>query len=91
MKKLNFIPFLGRVLILPADPEDVTKGGIIIPENAKKKPDLGTVVAVSSECEHVKPGDQVIHEPNLAIPLIYQGEEYSIVHEDQIMGVYEVR
>ena len=46
-------PLADRVLVEPADAEETTKGGIIIPDTAKEKPQRGTVVAVGPGKEDI--------------------------------------
>jgi chaperonin GroES len=43
---MNVKPLADRILVKPLEPEEKTKGGIIIPDNAKEKPQKGEVVAV---------------------------------------------
>lgn len=43
---MNLTPLYDRVIVRPSEPEEVTKGGIIIPDTAKEKPMQGEVVAV---------------------------------------------
>jgi len=45
----NFKPLNQRVLILPADAETMSKGGIIIPEGAKEQPQKGTILAIADD------------------------------------------
>ena len=65
MKKVNLKPLADRVLIEPAQAEEKTVGGIIIPDTAKEKPQKGTVVAVGNgkkdEPMTVKVGDTVLY------------------------------
>ena len=64
-KKLNYELYDDRVLIKPAAAEEKSKGGIIIPDTAKEKPQRGTVVAVGNGSKDhtmtVKVGDTVLY------------------------------
>jgi chaperonin GroES len=65
MAKINLKPLADRVLVEPAEAEQKTAGGIIIPDTAKEKPQKGTVVAVGNgkkdEPLTVKVGDEVLY------------------------------
>lgn len=71
MTKVNVKPLADRVLIQPAEAEQKTAGGIIIPDTAKEKPQRGTVVAVGpgkkDEPLTVKVGDLLSTE-NMQVP-----------------------
>lgn len=67
---MNLTPLHDRVIVRPAAPEEVTKGGIIIPDTAKEKPMQGEVIAIGSgkQAEDgkitalvVKVGDKVLY------------------------------
>ena len=84
-------PIADRVVIKPAAPEEKTTGGIIIPDTAQEKPQMGEVVAVGPGKEGnlptVQVGDKVLYGKYAGQELSYQGEDYLIVREDDILVV----
>ena len=84
-------PINDRVVIKPAEAEEKTKGGIIIPDTAKEKPQRGEVVAVGPGKDGnkltVKKGDVVLYGKYAGQELHYEGEDYMIMREDDILVV----
>jgi len=88
-------PLGDRVLIQPNVAEEKTQSGIIIPDNAKEKPQRGTVVAVGpGKVENgtkiemsVKDGDKVLYGKYAGTELTLDGEEYMIMRESDILGI----
>ncbi len=89
-------PLADRVIIKPAQAEERTKGGIILPDTAKEKPVIGEVVAVGPgkvsddgkkiPCE-VKVGDKVLYGKYSGTEVTVEGEEYLIMREADIFAV----
>lgn len=88
---LNITPLADRVLVAPAAAEETTKGGIIIPDTAKEKPQRGTVVAVGSgkkdEPMTVKVGDTVLYGKYAGTELAVEGVDYLMMRESDILAV----
>ena len=84
-------PINDRVVIKPNAPEEKSSGGIIIPETAKEKPQQGTVAFVGpgkSDYEMtVSKGDIVLYGKYSGTEITYQGEEYIIMREDDILVI----
>lgn len=84
-------PINDRVVVKPAPAEEKTKGGIIIPDTAKEKPQRGEVVAVGpgkdGNLMTVQVGDIVLYGKYAGQELNYNGEEYLIMREDDILVV----
>ena len=84
-------PLHDRILVRPAEAEEVTKGGIIIPDTAKEKPQKGTVVAVGNgkkdEPITVKVGDQVLYGKYSGTEINVEGKDYLIMRESDILAV----
>ena len=84
-------PINDRVVIKPAPAEETTKGGIIIPDTAKEKPQRGEVVAVGPGKDGndmtVKSGDIVLYGKYSGQELNYEGEDYLIMREDDILVI----
>jgi chaperonin GroES len=84
-------PINDRVVIKPATAEEKTSGGIIIPDTAKEKPQRGEVVAVGPGKEGnlmtVQVGDIVLYGKYAGQELNYQGQDYIIMREDDILVI----
>lgn len=86
-------PIADRVVIKPAPAEEKTKGGIIIPDTVKEKPQMGEVIAVGpgkdGEDMTVRVGDKVLYGKYAGQELNYKGEDYLIVRQDDILVILE--
>ncbi|MGC8917136.1 MAG: co-chaperone GroES [Thermoanaerobaculum sp.] len=91
-------PLNDRVLLRRIEPEEVVKGGIIIPDTAKEKPQEAEVIAVGPGRLddngkrvpiEVKKGDRVLIGKYSGTDIKIGDEEYVIVREDEILGVIE--
>jgi chaperonin GroES len=91
-------PLGDRVVLKPAPEEEVTKGGIVLPDTAKKRPQEGKVVAVGSgkllengqrAPMSVKKGDVVVYSKYGGTEITVDGNELVILEEDQILAVKE--
>jgi chaperonin GroES len=90
-------PLGDRVVIKPSAEEDVTKGGIILPDTAKEKPQRGTVIAVGpgrldEEGKRipmeVKKGDKVIYSKYAGSEIKQNDEEVLILRESDILAKF---
>ena len=88
---LNIKPLADRVLIEPQQAETKTASVIIIPDNAKEKPQKGTVVAVGKgtkdEPTTVKVGDTVLYGKYGGTELKLEGTDYLIMRESDILAI----
>lgn len=92
---INIKPIAGtanRVIVVPSPAETKTASGIYIPETAQEKPQKGTVVAVSDEDSDgkkptVKVDDVVLYGKYGGTELPYEGTDYLIMRESDIIGV----
>ncbi len=91
-------PLQDRILVKRVQEEEKTKGGIIIPDTAKEKPQEGKVVAVgkgkvledgSVQKLDVKKGDRVLFSKYAGSEITLDGEEHLIIREDDVLGVIE--
>ncbi len=89
-------PIGDRVLVKPLDEKEVKKGGIIIPDSAKEKPQEGEVVALGTgkvdengkKVEFtVKKGDKVLISKYGGTEIKLDGVAYQILREDDILGI----
>ena len=82
-------PINDRVVVKPAPAEEKTKGGIIIPDTAKEKPQRGEIIAVGpgkdGNLMTVQVGDTVLYGKYAGQELNYEGEDYLIMREDDIL------
>ncbi|KFC64184.1 co-chaperonin GroES [Bosea sp. LC85] len=93
---MKFRPLHDRVVVRRLDGEEKTKGGIIIPETAKEKPQEGEVVAVGAGARDeagklvaldVKKGDRVLFGKWSGTEVKIDGQDLLIMKESDIMGV----
>jgi chaperonin GroES len=91
-------PLQDRILVQRIEEEDKTKGGIIIPDTAKEKPQEGKVIAVgrgklSDEGKltplDVKKGDRILFSKYSGTEVNIGGDEHLIIREDDVLGVLE--
>ncbi|HXZ88659.1 MAG TPA: co-chaperone GroES [Candidatus Binataceae bacterium] len=91
-------PLGDRILVKRIKEEEKTKGGIIIPDTAKEKPQEGKVVAVGKGkmteegkllVPDVKAGDKILFGKYAGSEVKLDGEEHLILREDDILGVLE--
>jgi chaperonin GroES len=88
---LNIKPLADRVLIEPVAAETTTASGIIIPDNAKEKPQKGNVVAIGNGTKDepitVKVGDTVLYGKYAGTELKLEGKDYLIMRESDILAI----
>ncbi len=91
-------PLHDRVIVKPSEPEEVTKGGIILPDTAKERPQQGEVIAVGTGKQtedgktiplQVKVGDKVIYGKYSGTEVTIDGEEYLIMRESDIFAIIQ--
>lgn len=90
-------PLSDRVLVKMKESEETTKSGIILASAAKEKPQMAEVVEVGPgkmidgkrETMEVKKGDTVVVSKYAGTEVKYEGEEYIILREDDILAIVE--
>lgn len=91
MSKISMKPIGDRVVVKPAQAEEVTKGGLIIPDTAKEKPQKGEIVAVGpgkdGNLMTVHVGDTVLYGKYAGQNVELNGDEYLIMREDEILVI----
>jgi chaperonin GroES len=89
--EVNVKPLADRVLVQPAEAEEKTKSGIIIPDTAKEKPMRGTIVAAGpgkkDEPTTVKVGDSVLYGKYAGTEISIDGNDFLIMRESDILAV----
>ena len=93
---LKVKPLSDRVVVEPAPAEDVSTGGIILPDTAQEKPQQGTVVATGpgkvsdsgkNVAMEVKKGDRILYGKYSGTEFSFEGTEYLIMRESDILAV----
>lgn len=93
---MNVKPLADRVIVRALEAEEKTAGGIIIPDNAKEKPQKGEVIAVGPGkisdsgqkiTMEVKKGDKVLYGKYSGTEVTVDGKEYLIMRESDILAV----
>lgn len=93
---MNIKPLGDRVLVKPSEELQKTKGGIVLPDTAKEKPQEGKIAAVGQGKKtddgkvvalSVKVGDKVLYGKYSGTEITVEGEEYLIIKEDDILAI----
>jgi chaperonin GroES len=96
---MNLTPLHDRVIVKPAAAEEVTKGGIIIPDTVKEKPRRGEIVAIGAGKVAVdgkatpltvKVGDSVLYGKYAGTEVSVDDVDYLIMPEADILAIYSV-
>ena len=85
-------PLQDRVIVKRIEEEEKTKGGIIIPDTAKEKKHLGTVIEVGTDeelKELVKPGDKVLYGKYAGEEIKLDDKEYILLQRSDILAIIE--
>jgi chaperonin GroES len=95
---MSLRPLHDRILVRRLEEEEQQRGGIIIPDTAKEKPQQATVLAVGTgrvtedgkvQALDVKAGDRVVFGKYAGTEVKVEGEELLIIREDDVLGVLE--
>lgn len=98
LSKVTIRPLGDRVLVKPVEKEHQERGGLIIPDTAKEKPQEGEIVAVgkgktSDEGKvlpmDVKVGDRVLYGKYSGTEIKIDDQEHLIMHQDDILGILD--
>lgn len=96
---MKFRPLYDRILVERVEAEEITKGGIILPDTAKEKPQQGKVIAVGHGKRQedgklipleVKAGDTILFGKYSGSEIKLEGNEYLIMKEDDVLGLVEL-
>ncbi|WVT75611.1 co-chaperone GroES (plasmid) [Sinorhizobium chiapasense] len=97
---MSFRPLHDRILVRRVESEEKTKGGIIIPDTAKEKPQEGEVIAVGPGARNeagqvhpldVKTGDRILFSKWSGTEIKINGEDLLIMKESDVMGIIEAQ
>jgi chaperonin GroES len=92
----TFIPLHDRILIRRVDEGETVRGGIIIPDSAKEKPQEGEVISVGKGKSNdegkvfpldVKTGDKILFGKYSGTEIKIDGEEFLIMREEEVLGI----
>lgn len=95
---MNIRPLSDRLLVKRVEKEQLSAGGIIIPDTAKEKPQEATVVAVGNGKVNdkgvvrpleIKAGDTILFSKYAGTEVKIEGEEHLILREDDVIGIVE--
>jgi chaperonin GroES len=95
---MNIRPLQDRIIVKRIEEETMTAGGLIIPDSAKEKPQMGMVIAAGNGKKteegktialDVKVGDKVLFGKYAGTEIKVEGDEYLMMREDDILGVVE--
>jgi chaperonin GroES len=95
---MNLKPLDDRIVIKQSEAEEKTAGGIILPDTAKEKPQIGKVVATGPgkllddgkrAAMSVKNNDEVIYAKYIGSDVEIDGEKYVILRESDVLGIVE--
>jgi chaperonin GroES len=95
---MKLTPLNDRIIIKPAPAEDVTKGGIIIPDTAKEKPLQGTVTAIGKGRiddngklvpMQLKVGDKVLYGKYAGTEVTIDGEDLLMMKENDVFAIID--
>ena len=98
MAKLNIKPLGDKVIVKRVEAEEVTAGGIVLPDSAQEKPKRGTVQSVGNgrlldngerSVMQVKNNDEVLFTSYAGTEIKIHGDEYLIMDESDILGVIQ--
>ncbi len=97
---MNFHPLADRILVRRIEEQETVRGGIIIPDTAKEKPQEGEVVAIGPGrltddgkriSLEVKKGDRVLVGKYSGTDVKIDGTEYTILREDEVLGILNTK
>ena len=96
LSKVKIQPLGDRVLVKPVEAKEMKRGGIIIPDSAKEKPQEGVIAACGKGkttedgkviALDVKVGDKILYGKYSGSEIKLDDEDYLIMHQDDILGI----
>ncbi|MBK8871085.1 MAG: co-chaperone GroES [Elusimicrobia bacterium] len=100
LTKVKIRPLGDRVVVKPMDKEKQERGGLIIPDTAKEKPQEGEIVAAGKGKTtddgklipmDVKVGDKILYGKYSGTEIKIDGDEYLIMHQEDILGIFDAK
>ncbi|MBD3797886.1 MAG: co-chaperone GroES [Campylobacterales bacterium] len=84
---MNFKPLGERILVKSVEESNTTASGIIIPDNAKEKPNRAEVIALSDEVKTVEVGNTVVYGKYSGTSIALEGQDYIVLELADVLGV----
>ncbi|NQT28480.1 MAG: co-chaperone GroES [Candidatus Omnitrophica bacterium] len=93
---MKFKPLGDRILLKQLEAKEQTKGGILIPDTVKEKPQEGEIIAVGEGKKNpegkvvalsLKAGDKVLYGKYSGTEVVIDGDDYLIIREDDVLGI----
>jgi chaperonin GroES len=93
---MQVIPLEDRILVKPLEAEEKSKGGIILPDTAKEKPQEGKVIAIGKGKLtedgkllplEVKVGDRILYSKYAGTEIKINGEEHLIIRQEDVLAI----
>ena len=100
LSKIKIRPLGDRVVVRALDKDKQERGGLIIPDTAKEKPQEGEIVAAGKGkttdegkllMMDVKVGDRILYGKYSGTEIKLDGDEYLIMHQEDILGILDVK
>jgi chaperonin GroES len=89
MSKFPIQPLHEKIVVKPFPPEQISAGGIIVPDTVQERPSKATVVAIGTGLDNrpmtLKVGDIVFHVKNAGTPVRYNSEEYFVLRDVEVL------
>jgi chaperonin GroES len=86
-------PLYERILVKPKEKEIRTKQGIMLPEKAVKRPNIGTVISCGDGSPNnpmkVSPNDIILFNRYAGLELIYKGEKHYVILSNEVIGILD--
>lgn len=95
---MKFKPLGDRILLKQLEAKEQTKGGIVIPDTVKEKPQEGEIIAAGEGKKNsdgkliplsLKVGDKVLYGKYSGTEVVIDGEDYLIIREEDVLGIVE--
>jgi chaperonin GroES len=80
-------PLADRLVAKPLEAQEKTTSGFYVPDSAKEKPQMGTVVAVGKEVKEIKVGDHVVYSQYKPDQVKIDGDELMIMKEEDVLAI----
>ena len=94
---MSLRPLGDKIVLKPVKSEEKTASGIVLPDSAQDKPQEGIVIAAGpgreidnvKEVMEVKEGDRILYSKYSGIEITYEGEDYLVVSQKEVLAVVE--
>ena len=93
---MKFKPLGDRILLKQLEAQEQTKGGIVLPDTVKEKPQEGEIIAVGEGKKNpegkvialsLKVGDKILYGKYSGTEVVIDGDDYLIIREDDVLGI----